>query len=53
MRFKICSQPQTVGAPPLLLGLPFNVIGLEEASKLEEVFMEKEIWVAISELNGD
>ena len=29
------------------------MIGPEEASKLEEVFMEKETWVAISELNGD
>ena len=28
---------------PPLLGLPFNVIGLEEASKLEEDFSEKEI----------
>ena len=37
---------------PSLLGLPFNVIGLEEASKLEEVFTEKEIWAAILELNG-
>ena len=34
-------------------GLPFNVIGLEEASKLEEVFTEKEIWTTISELNRD
>ena len=38
---------------PPLPRLPFNVIGLEEASKLEVVFTEKEIWVAISELNGD
>ena len=38
---------------PPLPGLSFNVIGPEEASKLEEVFTEKEIWVAISELNGD
>ena len=38
---------------PPLPGLPFNVIGLEEASKLEEVFTEKEIWATISELNGD
>ena len=36
-----------------LLGLPFNVIGLEEAANLEEAFTEKEIWAAISELNGD
>ena len=38
---------------PPLLGLPFNVIGLEEAANLEEAFTEKEIWAAISELNGD
>ena len=38
---------------PPLPQLPFNVIGLEEVSKLEEVFTEKEIWVAIFELNGD
>ena len=38
---------------PPLPGLLFNVIGPEEASKLEEVFTEKEIWAAISELNGD
>ena len=29
------------------------MIGLEEASKLEEVFTEKEIWATISELNGN
>ena len=52
MRFKICSQPHIVGALPSL-GLHFNVIGPEEASKLEEVFTKKEIWATISELNGD
>ena len=39
-------------APPLPQ-LPFNVIGLEEGSKLEEGFTEKEIWAAIYDLNGD
>ena len=38
---------------PPLPGLSFNVIGPEEPSKLEEVFTEKEIWAAISKLNGD
>ena len=38
---------------PPLPGLPFNVIGPKEASKLEEVLTEKEIWAAISELNED
>ena len=31
----------------------FNVIEPKEAPKLEEVLTEKEIWAAISELNGD
>ena len=38
---------------PPLPGLSFNVIRPEEPSKLEEVFTEKEIWAAISKLNGD
>ena len=38
---------------PSLLDLSFNEIGLEAASKLEEVFLEEEIWTAISRLNGD
>ena len=38
---------------PPLPGLSFNVIGPEEPSKLEKVFTEKEIWAAISKLNGD
>ena len=38
---------------PYLLGLSFNVIGDEEAAKLEEAFTEEEIWCAISGLNGD
>ena len=29
------------------------MIGPENASKFEEAFSEKEIWAAISELNGD
>ena len=33
--------------------LSFNVIGSEEATKLEEAFTEEEIWSAISGLNGD
>ena len=38
---------------PSLPDLSFNEIGLEAASILEEVFSEKEIWTAISGLNGD
>ena len=38
---------------PSLPDLSFNEIGLEAASKLEEVFSEEEIWTAISGLNGD
>ena len=38
---------------PSLLELPFNEIELEDASKLEDVFLEEEIWTAISRLNGD
>ena len=38
---------------PSLPDLSFNEIGLEAASKLEEVFSEDEIWTAISRLNGD
>ena len=38
---------------PSLLDLSFNEIGIEVASKLEEVFSEEIIWTAISGLNGD
>ena len=38
---------------PSLPDLSFNEIGIEVASKLEEVFSEEEIWTAISGLNGD
>ena len=38
---------------PSLPDLSFNEVGLEAASKLEEVFSEEEIWTAISGLNGD
>ena len=38
---------------PFLPDLSFNEIGIEDASKLEEVFSEEEIWTAISGLNGD
>ena len=38
---------------PSLPGLSFNVIGDEEATKLEEASTEEEIWSAISGLNGD
>ena len=38
---------------PSLPDLSFNEIGIEDASKLEEVFSEEEIWTAISGLNGD
>ena len=38
---------------PSLPDLSFNEIGLEAASKLEELFSEEEIWTTISGLNGD
>ena len=38
---------------PSLPDLSFNEIGIEDASKLEEVFSEEEIWTAILGLNGD
>ena len=38
---------------PSLPDLSFNEIELEAASKLEKVFSEEEIWMAISGLNGD
>ena len=36
-----------------LLEISFNEIGFEEATKLEEAFIEEEIWIAIPGLNGD
>ena len=36
-----------------LSDLPFNVIGDVQAAKLEELFTEEEILVAISGLSGD
>ena len=36
-----------------LPGISFNEIRSEEATKLEEAFIEEEIWKAISRLNGD
>ena len=41
------------GWRPTLLEISFNEIGSEEATKLEEAFIEEEIWIAISGLNGD
>ena len=38
---------------PSLPDLSFNEIGIKDASKLEEIFSEEEIWAAISGLNGD
>ena len=38
---------------PPLPNLPFNVIGKEQATKLEEMFTEEEILAAILGLNGD
>ena len=38
---------------PSLLDLAINEIGLEEAARLEESFLEEEIWTAISGLNSD
>ena len=38
---------------PPLPDLPFNVIGDEQAAKLEEMFTEEEILAAISGLSGD
>ena len=41
------------GLYPTLLEISFNEIGSEEATMLEEAFIEEEIWIAISGLNGD
>ena len=41
------------GWRPILLEIALNEIGYEEATKLEEVFSEEEIWPAISRLNND
>ena len=38
---------------PPFPGLLFNVIGVDQAAKLEEMFTEEEILAAISGLNGD
>ena len=38
---------------PTLLEISFNEIGFEVTTKLEEAFIEEEIWIAISGLNGD
>ena len=38
---------------PPLPDLRFNMIGVDQVSKLEEMFTEKEILAAISGLNGD
>ena len=38
---------------PILLEIALNEIGSKEATKLEEVFSEEEIWTAISGLNND
>ena len=48
---KLLSAPS--GWRPALLGIAFNEIGSEEATKLEEAFTEEEIWTSISGLNGD
>ena len=47
------SLPRIVGPRSPLLNLPFNVIGEEQATKLEEMFTEEEILAAILGLNGD
>ena len=38
---------------PILPEIYLNEIGYEEATKLEEVFSEEEIWTAVSRLNSD
>ena len=41
------------GWHPSMEGLDFNRIGDEDAARLEEVFSEKEVFKALSDLNGD
>ena len=38
---------------PSMEGLDFNRIDVEEAARLDEVFSEKEVCSALSDLNGD
>ena len=38
---------------PPFLNLPYNLIGKDQAAKLEEMFTEEEILAAVSGLNGD
>ena len=40
------------GWRPILPEIALNEIGFEEATKLEEVFSEEEIWTAVSRLNS-
>ncbi|RVW78519.1 putative mitochondrial protein [Vitis vinifera] len=41
------------GWHPSMEGLDFNRIGDEEAARLDEVFSEDEVFLALSDLNGD
>ena len=41
------------GWHPSMEGLDFNRIGDEEAARLEEVFSEDEVFLALSDLNRD
>ena len=38
---------------PPFLNFPFNLIGEDQAAKLEEMFIEEEILAIVSGLNGD
>ena len=41
------------GWHPSMNSLEFDGIGVEEATRLEEMFSMEEVYLAISELNGD
>ena len=41
------------GWHPSMNSLEFNGIGVEKAARLEEMFSMEEVYLAISELNGD
>ena len=41
------------GCRPSLSGLSFKQVGAESAARLEVIFSEEEVFVAVSDLNGD
>ncbi|RVW95937.1 hypothetical protein CK203_027605 [Vitis vinifera] len=49
---KICYRILVAGTPSMN-SLEFDGIGVEEAARLEEMFSMEEVYLAISELNGD